>query len=123
MALRRSGRDGELVYSTEPDAACPDCGRPRPRCRCAKTQAPAVGGDGIVRVGRQTRGRRGKGVTVITGVPLAGTELAELAKRLKRLCGCGGCVKEGVIEIQGDHRDRLVEALQGEGWRVKRAGR
>ena len=59
---------------------------------------------------------------MVTGVPLAGAELAGLAKRLKRLCGSGGRVKDGSIEIQGDHRDRLVEVLQGEGWRVKRAG-
>ncbi len=121
MGHRRNGADGDLVYSTEPDAVCPSCGLPRPRCGCVKTQAP-VGGDGIVRVGRQTHGRKGKGVTVITGIPLAGAELAGLAKRLKRLCGSGGCVKAGAIEIQGDHRDRLVKALEGEGWRVKRAG-
>jgi len=121
MRHRRTDRDGDLVYSTEPDVLCPDCGRPRPTCGCAKAKAiPA--GDGIVRVGRQTHGRKGKGVTIITGVPLAGAELAKLAKRLKRLCGSGGCVKDGAIEIQGDHRDRLVEVLQSEGWRVKRAG-
>jgi translation initiation factor 1 len=76
----------------------------------------------VVRVSRQTQGRKGKGVTVITGVPLAGDALKALAKELKSTCGSGGTVKEGVIEIQGDHRDRLVEVLQGKGWRVKRAG-
>jgi len=121
MRHRRTDRDGDLVYSTEPDALCPECGLPAPRCRCGKTKSVPAG-DGIVRVGRQSRGRRGKGVTVITGVPLAGAGLAKLAKRLKRLCGSGGCVKDGAIEVQGDHRDRLVEVLQGEGWRVKRAG-
>jgi translation initiation factor 1 len=79
-------------------------------------------GDGIVRVGRQTKGRRGKGVSVITGVPLGPAELKDLAKQLKRLCGSGGTVKDGVIEIQGDHRDRLVEELQKRGWTVKRSG-
>jgi len=81
--------------------------------------APA---DGIVRVGRQTKGRKGKGVTVITGVPLNATELAALGKELKRKCGSGGTVKDGVIEIQGDHRDRLVAELGGRGWQVKRSG-
>lgn len=121
MRRRRNAADGDLVYSTEPESLCPDCGQPLSRCGCARAKAVPVG-DGIVRVGRQTHGRKGKGVTVITGLPLAGAELAGLAKRLKQLCGSGGCVKAGAIEIQGDHRDRLVAALQGEGWRVKRAG-
>jgi translation initiation factor 1 len=76
----------------------------------------------VVRVGRETKGRRGKGVTVVTGVPLSGDALEELGSRLKRLCGSGGTVRDGVIEIQGDHRDRLVEELAREGWIVKRAG-
>ena len=76
----------------------------------------------MVRVGRETKGRRGKGVTVVTGVPLSGDALEELGSRLKRLCGSGGTVRDGVIEIQGDHRDRLVEELAREGWIVKRAG-
>jgi translation initiation factor 1 len=78
--------------------------------------------DGIVRVGRETKGRRGKGVSVITGVPLGESDLKDLAKQLKRLCGSGGTVKDGVIEIQGDHRDRLVEELTKRGWTVKRSG-
>jgi translation initiation factor 1 len=73
-------------------------------------------------VGRETKGRKGKGVTVITGVPLPLTELKELGKALKKLCGSGGTVKDGVIEIQGDHRDRLVAELATRGWTVKRAG-
>jgi translation initiation factor 1 len=73
-------------------------------------------------VGRQTKGRKGKGVTVITGVPLSTAELKELGKALKKLCGSGGTVKDGVIEIQGDHRDRLVEELTRRGWTVKRSG-
>ena len=76
----------------------------------------------MVRVGRETRGRKGKGVTVVTGVPLAGDALDELASRLKRLCGSGGTVKDGVIEIQGDHRDLLVAELAKHGWTVKRSG-
>ena len=79
-------------------------------------------GDGVVRVGRETKGRKGKGVTVITGLPLADDELARLATRLKKRCGSGGTVRDGLIEIQGDHRDLLVTELDGLGYRVKRAG-
>jgi translation initiation factor 1 len=76
----------------------------------------------VVRVGRETQGRKGKGVTVVSGVPLRGEALAVLASELKRLCGSGGTVRDGVIEIQGDHRDRLVAELAGRGWTVKRSG-
>lgn len=75
-----------------------------------------------MRVGRETSGRKGKGVTVITGLPLAGTPLDELATRLKKHCGSGGTVREGVIEIQGDHRDVLVAELSRLGYPVKRSG-
>jgi len=76
----------------------------------------------VVRVGRETKGRKGKGVTVVHGVPLEGPELADLAKRLKSRCGAGGTVKSGVIEIQGDHRDKVVAELLQYGWQVKKAG-
>ncbi len=75
-----------------------------------------------MRVGRETKGRKGKGVTVVTGVPLAGAELEELATRLKKRCGSGGTVHEGVIEIQGDHRDSLVAELGKLGYSVRRSG-
>jgi len=75
-----------------------------------------------VRVGRETRGRRGKTVTVITGVPLDPEALDDLARRLKARCGAGGTVKDGRIEIQGDHRDRVIPELESRGWRVTRAG-
>lgn len=112
---------GGLVYSTQHCAMCPDCGRPEAACRCA-AQRRGARRDGVVRVGRETQGRKGKGVTVVTGVPLEGAELAQLAKQLKRRCGSGGTVKHGVIEIQGDHRDTLVAELAGRGWNVKRSG-
>ncbi len=77
---------------------------------------------GVVRVSRSTKGRKGKGVTLITGVPLVGNELKAFAKKLKAKCGAGGALKDGVIEIQGDHRDALVPLLEAKGWAVKRAG-
>ena len=100
---------------------CPACGQPVALCACRAVEARPAG-DGVVRVGRQTQGRKGKGVTVITGVPLAGAELEALAGVLKKRCGSGGTVRDGTIEIQGDHRDALVEALAARGWTVKRSG-
>lgn len=104
---------------------CPRCGRPAGACACAKPRAAAPAASGaaaVVRVGRETKGRKGKGVTVVTGVPLSGAALEDLGSRLKRLCGSGGTVKDGVIEIQGDHRDALVAELAKQGWTVKRSG-
>lgn len=114
-----------IVYSTDQGRRCPECTRPVAQCECRRSKpaqsAPAPG-DGIVRVGRETKGRKGKGVTVIRGVPLAGDALAELATRLKKRCGSGGTVDAGVIEIQGDHRDLLVEELGKLGYTVRRSG-
>jgi len=109
------------VYSTDHGRMCPTCDRLVTACRCKKasTAAPT---DGVVRVSRSTKGRKGKGVTLITGVPLADDGLGKLAKQLKAACGAGGAVKDGVIEIQGDHRDKLVALLASKGWTVKRAG-
>jgi len=88
-----------------------------------KPQKPsAPKGDGIVRVGRETKGRKGAGVTVITGIPSHPEGLEKLAKQFKQQCGTGGTVKNGVIEIQGDHRDLLVAELQKLGYTVKRSG-
>ena len=83
---------------------------------------PLPRGDGTVRVSRETKGRKGKGVTLISGVPLGSQALAALAKDLKQRCGTGGTVKDGVIEIQGDHCDRVREWLAKEGWPAKVAG-
>ena len=71
---------------------------------------------------RETKGRKGKGVTLVSGGPLDGADLTRLGKELKKKCGSGGTVKNGIIEIQGDHRDQVVELLSGRGWTVKRAG-
>jgi translation initiation factor 1 len=123
-----------LVYSTEKGRMCPDCGQPAAKCDCSRVRAAAgthrtaaavknpVPRDGIVRVGRETKGRKGKGVTLVMGVPLAPEELAELCTKLKKKCGSGGAVKDGVIEIQGDHRDTIVDDMTAQGWTVKRIG-
>ena len=114
---------GGLVYSSEHGRMCPRCGKPIASCACGeKRPAAAAKPDAVVRIGRETKGRKGKGVTVVTGVPLKGAALDELGSRLKRLCGSGGTVKDGVIEIQGDHRDALVAELAKQGWTVKRSG-
>jgi translation initiation factor 1 len=85
--------------------------------------APRAGGGAAgVRVGRETQGRGGKGVSVITGLTLPQPQLEELARQLKKRCGCGGTVRNGVIEIQGDHRDLLVAELTRLGWPAKRSG-
>ena len=75
-----------------------------------------------MRVGRETKGRKGAGVTIVTGVPIRPNELAEFASRLKKKCATGGTVRDGIIEIQGDHRDRVVAELTAAGYKVKRVG-
>lgn len=101
----------DIVYSTDQGRVCPE-----------KKRSPLPKGDGIVRVGRETKGRKGKGMSVVSGLPLHPEGLRDLAKKLKQKCGTGGTVKDGVIEIQGDHRDLLVSELQALGYTVKRAG-
>jgi translation initiation factor 1 len=100
---------------------CPGCGQARGNCHCKQGEV-RLPGDAIVRVGRETKGRKGKGVTTISGIPLAAAELKTYAGQLKKKCGTGGTIKQGVVEIQGDHRDLLVAELQQQGWAVKRSG-
>jgi translation initiation factor 1 len=110
-----------LVWSSEKGRICPGCGKPAASCVCRKQRSrPAR--DGIVRVRRETKGRGGKTVTVVTGAPGDETALKALAGELKRHCGSGGTVKEGIIEIQGDFCDILVAELARQGFTVKRAG-
>lgn len=112
---------GGLVYSTEAGRMCPDCRQPVAQCTC-KAQAALPQGDGVVRVSRETKGRGGKAVTLVKGVLLDAVGLTELGKKLKNACGSGGTVKDGVIEVQGDHCERVVELLKAQGHTVKRAG-
>ena len=113
---------GGLVYSTEQGRMCPVCRQPVDACTCRQAAKAAPAGDGIVRVSRETGGRGGKTVTVVRGVPLDAPALVGLAATLKAACGCGGTVKDGVIELQGDRRDAAVAHLEKAGWRVRRAG-
>lgn len=113
---------GNLVYSSGVGSVCPKCEKPDQKCTCRKNAASRTLGDGIVRIGRSTKGRKGKGVSVITGLPCNAIELASVAKQLKKKCGTGGTVKEGTIEIQGDHRDLLVKELAARGYRAKKSG-
>ncbi len=118
--MKKTNKEG-LVYSTAGGRSCPGCGHPIIQCCCSKGKSPAPG-DGIVRVSRQTKGRKGSGVCLITGVPEEEAELKKIAKQLKQRCGSGGAVKNGVIEIQGDHREVLVEALLKLGYKARLAG-
>lgn len=104
-------KNSRLVYSTEIG-----------RIKEEKTTAEIPKGDGIVRIRRETAGRNGKGVTTISGIPVDETELKNIAKALKQTCGVGGSVKDGVIEIQGDQREKIKADLEKRGFTVKLAG-
>jgi translation initiation factor 1 len=119
--MKRSSKGG-LVYSTDGGRMCPECSQVLAQCVCkavARTRAP---GDGVVRVTRETKGRGGKSVTLVKGLALDTLALSVLGKQLRAACGSGGTVKDGVIEVQGDHCERVVEALKQYGHSAKRAG-
>ncbi|MDB5892682.1 MAG: translation initiation factor [Rhodoferax sp.] len=122
LSLGDLGKLGGLVYSTEAGRMCPDCRRPVADCVCKSLAKSVPAGDGIVRVSRETKGRGGKAVTVVKGVPVDADALAALGKQLKAACGSGGTVKDGVIEVQGDHCAPVIALLQKQGYTVKRAG-
>jgi len=109
------------VYSTDQGRLCPGCSQALTACRC-KQQTLAPRGDGIIRISRETKGRGGKGVSLVNGLPMTEDELKLLAAKLKQHCGTGGTVKAGVIEIQGDQRDKLMGYLEKLGYKVKLAG-
>jgi translation initiation factor 1 len=110
-----------IVYSTDTGFLCPNCRRPVRECVCPKG-APGDAKPAGVRVGREVKGRAGKGVTTVTGLPLSLADIEALAGKLKKRCGSGGTVRAGIIEIQGDHRDTIVAELTKLGWPAKKSG-
>ncbi len=118
----RDRAPGGLVYSTEGGRMCPACRNPLAACTCPAQRGAPRSGDGIVRVSRDTKGRGGKTVTLVRGLDLDTDALAALGKRLRTACGAGGTLRDGVLEIQGDHCERVIALLAAEGFSVKRAG-
>ena len=119
--MKKTLLNHRLVYSSDSGRICPDCSLPVDRCICReKSSQPA--GDGIVRIRRESKGRGGKTVTVVSGIPVDDAGLKMVAALLKKRCGTGGTVKEGIIEIQGDHRELLLAELAARGYKVKAAG-
>ena len=114
--------NGGLVYSTETGRMCPACRQPAAQCTCKTAANAAPVGDGNVRVSLQSKGRGGKSVTLVKGVALDPMALAVLGKQLRTACGAGGTVKDGVIEVQGDHCELVMEALRKQGYQPKRTG-
>lgn len=120
--MMKSSSSGGLVYSTEVGRTCPECRQAVAACVCKAGAKAAPAGDGVVRVSRLTKGRGGKTVTVVKGLALDGIALAALGKQLRAACGAGGTVKDGVIEVQGDHCDLLIDTLKKLGHSPKRVG-
>lgn len=121
--MRKGSSDNsKLVYSTEHGRICTKCGRQLDRCDCGSKIESPTAVDGVVRLRREVKGRGGKTVIVITGLPLDEKSLSNLGKKLKKKCGTGGSVKNGAIEIQGEHRDTLMTELTKVGYKVKLAG-
>ena len=119
--MKSRSASGGLVYSTDSGRMCPVCRQPTASCLCKAAQAKPVG-DGVVRVSRETKGRAGKGVTLVKGLALDPLALMTLGKQLKTACGSGGTVKDGVIEVQGDHREVVMRQLAEKGYTVKASG-
>ncbi|MDD3813758.1 MAG: translation initiation factor Sui1 [Desulfocapsaceae bacterium] len=118
---KKNSRDVGLVFSTEQGRICPTCKKASSQCDCRKNSTVPFS-DGLVRISMETKGRRGKGVTLVTGLALDPEELRSIARDLKKKCGCGGAIKDGVLEIQGDHRDLLMAEFSAQGYKVKRVG-
>jgi translation initiation factor 1 len=114
--------ENPTVYSTEHGRMCPKCGKPLEKCICKAGKPPVKTVDGVVRLFRESKGRKGKTVTLIKGLPGGDDVQREILSDLKRLCGSGGSIKEGVLEIQGDHRDLILAELKKRGLSAKIAG-
>lgn len=113
----------QIIYSTDPALQCPDCGKQAGRCRCKKSASNSNNAaSGKVLVQRETKGRKGKGVTIVKGIPLAEDEIKALAKKLKKVCGSGGTIKNGILEVQGDHCEQIIKYLSQYPWTIKRSG-
>jgi translation initiation factor 1 len=110
-----------IIYSSGVGSLCANCRRPVRECVCPKG-APGAAKPAAVRVGREVKGRAGKGVTTVTGLPMTLSDIESLAGKLKKRCGSGGTVRDGVIEVQGDHRDVIVAELIKLGWPAKKSG-
>jgi len=119
--MRKSDKGG-LVYSTDAGRMCPHCRQPLTACQCVQGARALPAGDGVARVTREKQGRGGKTVTVVRGLPLPADALAALGKSLRAACGAGGTVKDGVLEVQGDHAERVLALLLAQGHKAKRAG-
>jgi translation initiation factor 1 len=117
-----SSSSSRLVYSTDAGRTCPQCRQALADCRCKALAAARPAADGPVRVSRESKGRGGKTVTLVRGLALAEADLAALGKRLRTACGSGGTAKDGVLEIQGDHRERVLALLLADGIKAKAAG-
>jgi len=125
--LAKRASNSRPVYSTETGRTCPGCLRPVADCVCKQKHTTLSGsgdgkGDGIVRLHRETKGRKGKGVTLVKGLALTDSELAKVAKNLKARCGVGGAIKDGVIELQTADRSKVKGLLEALGHEVKLAG-
>jgi translation initiation factor 1 len=117
--------NSRLVYSTETGRICPKCQSPISACKCKKKRPEPksqIKSDGIIRIRREVKGRKGKTVTTISGLSLDDKTLNLLSKQLKQHCGTGGSVKDGMVIIQGDHRDTIQSLLEGQGYTVKFTG-
>jgi len=115
-------KSGTLVYSTDKGRLCTNCQQALDECSCAHTAARRMLGDGKVKIRQETKGRKGKGVTLVEGLALNQQDLDALAKELKARCCSGGAVKNGIIEIQGDHRTVIQSLLSARGIKSVRAG-
>ena len=121
--MRLNRDENRTVYSTDQGKICPNCGKPVQKCDCKKKTAYLpMKRDGIIRLRIERKGRGGKSVTLVEGLPVDVDLLKVIIKDLKHLCGAGGSIKKGIIEIQGDVRDTAMKLLEEKGYVVKKAG-
>jgi len=114
-------KNSQKVYSTETGKICPECLQPKANCSCRQKKIN-YSGEGSIRIRREVKGRRGKTMTVISGIPLQNKELSALATILKQKCSSGGSVKDGLVLIQGNHVQTIIDILRKQGYSVKQSG-